>query len=168
MCVGCICLLGGNTAYAFKLLSHGGKLLFHGVRYVDLVNLGSKVDLLSGKSHDLGGNTDCGAVGRNFAQYNGVCCNTAVITDGERTQYLGTGSNKNVVADGGVTLAAVFTSAAQSYAVVKQAVITYFGSLADDDAHAVVNDKALAYLGAGVYLNAGAEMARAIRGILWV
>ena len=43
--------------------------------------------------------------------------------------------------------------------MVYQAVIPNLGGLTDDDAHAVVNDKALAYLCAGVDLNARAAAA---------
>ena len=43
--------------------------------------------------------------------------------------------------------------------MVEQAVVAYLRRLADDDAHAVVYDKALAFLRAGVYLYAGAAAA---------
>ena len=64
-----------------------------------------------------------------------------------------------MVADGGVALAHVLAGAAQGDAVVDQAVVPDLGGLADDDAHAVVDDQALADGGAGVNFDSGAPAA---------
>ena len=66
-------------------------------------------------------------------------------------------ADQHVVADGGMALAVVLAGAAQGDAVVDQAVVADLGGLADDDAHAVVDDQAAADRGAGVDLNAGPE-----------
>ena len=58
-----------------------------------------------------------------------------------------------------MALALVLAGAAQGDAVVDEAVIPHLGGLADDDAHAVVDDQAAADLGTGVDLNARPEPA---------
>ena len=58
-----------------------------------------------------------------------------------------------------MALAHVLAGAAQGDAVVNQAVVPDLGGLADDKAHAVVDDQALADGGAGVDLDAGAAAA---------
>ncbi len=58
-----------------------------------------------------------------------------------------------------VALAVVLARAAQGHAVVDQAVIPHLGGLADDDAHAVVDDQAASDLGPGVDLDARPETA---------
>ena len=54
-----------------------------------------------------------------------------------------------------MTLAVVLASAAQGDTVVDGAVITDFGGLAKNHAHAVVDEQAAADLGAGMDLDAG-------------
>ena len=53
----------------------------------------------------------------------------------------------------------VLSGAAQSHAVVDQAVVADLGSLADDDAHAVVHHQAAADLRAGMDLDPRPEAA---------
>ena len=61
-----------------------------------------------------------------------------------------------------MALAGVLAGAAEGDAVVDGAVVADLGGLADDDAHAVVDEQALADLRAGVYLDAG-HMPRKLR-----
>ena len=58
-----------------------------------------------------------------------------------------------------VALALVLAGAAQGDSVVDEAVVSHLGGLADDDAHAVVDDQPAADLGPGVDLDAGPEPA---------
>ena len=58
-----------------------------------------------------------------------------------------------------MALALVLAGAPQGDAVVNQAVVPHLGGLADDDAHAVVDDQAAADGGAGMDLDARPEPA---------
>ena len=66
-------------------------------------------------------------------------------------------ANEHVVSDGGVALALVLASTAQGDSMVEKHIVSHFGGLADDDAHAVVNDEPAADLGPGVDLDACPE-----------
>ena len=84
---------------------------------------------------------------------------SAVVPDLERSEDLCARADKHVVAYRRMALAAVLACAAEGDAVVYEAVVAYLRSLAYHDAHAVVNDKALADLCAGVYLYPGTAAA---------
>ena len=58
-----------------------------------------------------------------------------------------------------MALASLLAGAAQRHALVEHHVVADLGRLADDDAHAVVDEEALADLRAGVNLDAGDQTA---------
>ena len=70
-------------------------------------------------------------------------------------QYLGTGSDGDVVAQGGVALAALVSRAAECDALVQHAIIADDGGLPDDDSHGVVDEQATPDLRGGMNLDAG-------------
>ena len=121
-----------------------------------LIHLAREVHAPALHAHDLCRNTDGGAVGRDIAQHDRICRNAAVVPYLQRAEHLCARADEDVIADGRVPLADVLARAAERDTVVYKAVVPDLGGLADDDAHAVVNDKALADLRAGVYLYPGA------------
>ena len=71
----------------------------------------------------------------------------------EGAQHFGSGGHHHIVPQGGVALAVVLAGAPPGDPVVEQAVVADLGRLADDDAHAVVDNQPPADLRAGVDLN---------------
>ena len=121
-----------------------------------------RTDALAGDFDDTRLDADNGRVGRHFLKHDGVCADAAVVADGERAEHLRARRNQHVVADGRVALAGVLAGAAEGDAVVDGAVVADLGGLADDDAHAVVDEQTAADFSAGVYLDAG-HMPRELR-----
>ena len=144
-------------------LGEGLQLLRAGVLHAGLVHLVGKAGGLPRDTDDLGGDAHGGGVRRDLAEDHGVGGDAAVVPHPEGPQDLGPGGDEDVVADGGVALALVLAGAAQGDAVVDEAVVPHLGGLADDDAHTVVDDQALADGGAGMDLDA-----RAVPGDLGV
>ena len=140
------------------------KLLCERVGEVDLIERVRRggTDALTGDLDDARLDADDGGVGRDLLQNDGVRADAAVVADGERAEHLRTRRDQHVVADGRVALAGVLAGAAEGDAVVDGAVVADLGGLADDDAHAVVDEQALADLRTGVYLDAG-HMPRKLR-----
>ena len=107
----------------------------------------------------MGGDAHGGAVLRHRAEDHGARGNAGVVPHGEGAQYLGAGTHHHIVAQGGVTLALVLAGAPQGHPLVEQTVVSDLRSLADDNAHAVVDHQAVADGGAGVDFDAGPEPA---------
>ena len=126
---------------------------------MDLVHLAGVVHLLPGDAHHPCGHAHGGGVGGDLAEYHRVGGDAGVVPHLEGAQHLGPGGHHHVVAQGGVALALVLAGAAQGDPVVDQAVVADLRRLADDNAHAVVDDEPAADPGAGVDLNAGPEPA---------
>ena len=133
-------------------LAYCGQLLGYGVGDVDLIDLGRIIDLNSLAANHARRYADCCAVGRNFAQHNGVCRNSAVISDLKGSEHLCACSDKNVIPDRRMAFSAVLARTAEGNAVIYKAVVADLGGFADNYAHAVVDDEAAAYLCAGVDL----------------
>ena len=138
------------------------KLLLHRVGHVDLVHLPGEVHLLPGDAHHPGGDAHGGGLRRYFAEHHRVGRDAGIVPYFEGAQHFGSGGHHHIVPQGGVALAVVLAGAPQGDPVVEQAVVADLGRLADDDAHAVVDEQALADLRAGVYLDAG-HMPRKLR-----
>ncbi len=140
------------------------QLLRERVGEVDLVEgvRRGRTDALTGDLDDARLDADNGGVGRNLLQHDGVRADAAVVADRKRAEHLCAGRNEHVVADGRVALAGVLAGTAERNTVVNRAVVADLGGLADDDAHAVVDEQALADLRAGMDLDAG-HMPRKLR-----
>ena len=77
-----------------------------------------------------------------------------VVADPYVAEHLGARADHHVVAQRGVALALLLAGAAQRHALVEQHVVADLGGLADDHAHAVVDEEAPADGGARVDLDA--------------
>src|SRR5690606_3057756 len=89
---------------------------------------------------------------------DGVRADAAVLPDDDVAEDLRARADDHTVTQRRVALApALEAGAAERHPVVQRAVLTDHGGLADDDAHAVVDEEARPDLRAGVDLNAGQE-----------
>ncbi|MPM45711.1 hypothetical protein SDC9_92402 [bioreactor metagenome] len=151
--------------YGFQLLfqrvhplEQGQQLLLNRVLHIiDLVHVVGKTGLYlpPADPHHLSRDAHGGGVGRDLAEHHGPRRNTGVVSYGEGSQDLRAGTHHHVVSQGRVALSLVFSGTAQRHALVQQAVVSDLGGLTDDNAHAVIDDKALADARAGVNLDAG-------------
>ena len=114
------------------------------------------VELLAVAPDDAAGHTDNGGVRRHLVQHNGVCRDTGIIADHERTEHLRAAADHDVVAERRVALAARHARAAERDVLIEQAVIANLRCRADDDAGAVVNDEPPADLRSRMDLDARA------------
>ena len=140
----------------------GGQTLQRGVLHAGLIHLIHIPGGLARNADDLRGNAHRSGVFRHFGEYHRVGGDAGVVAHGEGTQHLGSAADEHVVANGRVALALVLTGTAQRNAVENQTVVTDLRSLANHDAHTVVNDQTAADGGTGVDLDAG-EMAGDLR-----
>ena len=101
----------------------------------------------------------CGPTVYHFAQHHGTGGDAGVVTHLEGAQDLRAGAHQDIVAQRGVALSLILAGTTQCDALVQQAVVADLRRLADDDAHAVVDDQAVADGGTGVDLDAGPEPA---------
>ena len=140
------------------MLAHN---LGHGVGNVDLVEV-AVGDANAVALDDPRRDADGGAVWRNFFENDSVRGDFRVIADFERTENSRSRAYENVVSEGRVTLADVFSRAAERYVLIKCAVVADFGCFADNDARAVVDEQTFSDFRSGVNFNAG-FVTRALR-----
>ena len=122
---------------------------------MDLIHAGGKIHPFPRDAYHPGGHSYGSGLRRNFAQHHGICRDTGAIPHLEGPQYFGARRYHYIIPQGGVPLSLVFAGAPQGDSVVEQAVIPHFRSLANDNPHAVVDDKPLSDFGSGVNLNTG-------------
>src|ERR1700691_260447 len=140
----------------------GGQLDdYVGERIADVLGVGDD-HAFAVAQDDVSGDADNGGSGRHIAQHDRACAYAAVVADGDVAQQLGAGADRYFVADGGMALAFFFASSAQGHTLIKSDVVAHDGGLADHRAHAVVDEKAAADLGAGVNLDSS-KYARHLR-----
>src|SRR5215469_15911400 len=113
--------------------------------------------------HDVAGHADDGRIVGNAAQHDRARAHPAVVADGDVAQDFGARTHDYIVPDRRVTLALFLAGAAECYALVERNVIADDGGFADDDGGAVVDEKAMTDLCAGVNLDQG-KPARHLRG----
>lgn len=83
-------------------------------------------------------------ISRDILDDNGTGANFYILTERDRTKDKGICSYEYASFDGGVAFAFVFPSASQSTPMKKDHIISDFGSLADHDAHPMIDEDALA------------------------
>src|SRR6266571_1992749 len=104
---------------------------------------------------DAPGNSHYSCARGNFLDDHCVGPDASAIADGKSAQDLRSGSDHDTAAQGGMALgAAIKGGAAERYALVDGAAVTDLCGLADDDAHAVVDEDATADLRPGMDLDA--------------
>lgn len=115
------------------------------------------VHALAAMSHDMPGDTDDRAVGRDIVDHDRAAADLGVGADGDAAEHRRTHAHGHPVLDGGMTLTCLLTGAAERDALIEHDVIADDGGLADDDTAAVVYEEAAAYLGGRMDLDAGGE-----------
>ena len=129
---------------------------------MDLVNVACHgTNSLSVHFHDSCRNSHSRAVIGDRTEHDRIRCDLDIVTDSKRTEYLCSRADQNIVPESRVTLALVLASTAERYALIQQAVVSHDRSLADDNAHSVVDEQPLSDSRSGVYLNS-----RAVSGAL--
>ena len=78
-----------------------------------------------------------------------------VVADFDIAQDFRAGADDNFVANGRMALAGLLAGSAEGDALIHENVVPDFGGLADNDAHAVVDEEAAADGGSGMDFNAG-------------
>ena len=96
-----------------------------------------------------------GAVVGHVLDDNRVAADFDVVADADVAEHLGARAHGDVVAERWVAFAGLVAGAAERDALVEHAVVAHNGSLADDDAHGVVDKEMLADLCRGMNLDAG-------------
>ena len=96
-----------------------------------------------------------GAVVGDVLNDDRVAADLDVVADADVAEHLGARAHRDIVAQGGVTLAGLVAGAAERDALVEHTVVAHNGGLADDDAHGVVDKEVLANLRGRVNLDAG-------------
>ena len=154
--------MDGRRHIALRGLLHGtdaavevGDALGDHIGQILLVEVVGGVDGLVVDADHLGGYADGGAVGGQVLQHHAARADAGIVADVDRAKHLGSCADQHVVAQRGVALAGVLAGAAQRDAVVDGAVVADLSRLAEDDAHAVVDEQAPADPGTGVDLDAG-------------
>ena len=105
--------------------------------------------------HDPGGNTHHGRPRVDIPHHHRIRTDAGAGPNGDGAQHLGAGAHDHVVLECGVALARIPTGAAKGDLVVERDVLADLGRLADDHAHAVVDEETTADAGARVDLDAG-------------
>ncbi len=105
-------------------------------------------DNLPRNAHDDG-------IGRNITNYHGIGAYPRVVSYLHRAQDLRPGAHHDVVADGRMPLPFLPGGSPKGDAVIHGHVVAHLAGLTDHDAHAVVDEKSLADLGPGMYLDTG-------------
>ncbi len=111
--------------------------------------------VLAGALHDLAGHTDHHRIRRDGLDHHRVRADPAARTDLDCAQDLCPGADHHVVAQSGVAFTLFEADTAQGDLVIKGDIIADLGSLADHDAHAVVDEETPADHRAGMDLNPG-------------
>ncbi len=105
------------------------------------------------------GHADDDGAGRHVLDDDGVGADARMRADANRAEDLRPRANDDVVFQRRVALGLDEIDAPQGHVVVEQDVIADLGCLADDRAHAVVDDQTAANACAGVDFDAGEEAA---------
>ena len=92
---------------------------------------------------------------RHILGDHGIGTHRDAMAKGHIAQHLGAGADRDAVAQRGMAFDPVQGTTTEGGPVIHHHVITHLSGLADDDAHAVVDEEALADLGSGVDLHAG-------------
>src|SRR5205814_4834645 len=81
------------------------------------------------------------SVGRDVAYHRGARDDAAVVADADGADDLGPRADHHVVAEGRVALLTLEARPRQAHALVERHVFPDLGRLADDDAHAMVDEE---------------------------
>lgn len=103
---------------------------------------------------DFSWDANDGAVFRNGVDDDRAGADAGVVADFDIAEHFGAAADNDVVAEGGMALAGFLAGAAESDTLVDEHVVTHFSGFSDDDAHAVIDEKASADGGSGVNLDA--------------
>src|SRR5215216_4929442 len=85
--------------------------------------------------------TDRRSVSRNVAQHHGAAADLGVVPDIDRAKDFGTDTDHNAVAKRRVSLPALLARPAERHRLIQGDIVTNHGCLADDDAHAMVDEE---------------------------
>jgi len=96
-----------------------------------------------------------GSPGGHVLQYHGARTDAGLVANGYVAPHFGAGAHEHAVADCRVALAGGFAGVAESPLVLAGDIVADYGSLADDDASAVVDEDAPSYACPGMDLDAG-------------
>ena len=140
---------------------HGLQRVRDRVRQVDPVGVRA-LGAAALDAHRVAGIADDGGVRRHLVDDDGVGADLGAVADGDRTEQLGPGADRDVVLHGRVALAGLEARAAERDALVHRHVVADLSRLADHDAHAVVDEQPLADLRRRVDLDPG-QRAREVR-----
>jgi hypothetical protein len=91
----------------------------------------------------------------NGAHHNAAGAYLDVIADADVAENFCACADDYFVADGGMALACSFSSSAESHVLIHENVVADLAGLADDDAHAVIDEEAAADCCAGVNFYSG-------------
>ena len=139
-----------------QALLQGSKFGMHHVRVIALIQHFAFVHhFVAVDAHYAGGDADGGGVGGDIGKHHAVGADAAVFPNGDGPQHFAARANQHIVAHRGVAFALVLARAAQRNAVVNCDIVANFGRFAHHNARAVVDEKPVAYGGAGMDLNAG-------------
>src|SRR5919108_1968778 len=106
--------------------------------------------------HHSRGDSDHRGTGWHFLDDNRVRADTRAVADGKAAEDLRPRANDHAGTERRMALGSrIKRRAAESHPLVNRAAIADFGGLADDHAHAVVDEDAGADLGAGMDLDPG-------------
>jgi len=92
----------------------------------------------------LGGDADGDVVGRYVFGDDGIRTNSGAFPDDDRSKYLGTGSDGDIILDGGVALGLGEDLPTEGDSVIEHNPFANFCGLSDDYAHAMVYKEAAA------------------------
>jgi len=104
---------------------------------------------------DFAGDADDGAVFGDGMDNNAACADAGAVADVNVAENFRAAADDNVVAKGGMALAGFLPGAAKRDALIQEAVIPDFSGFADNDAHAVIDEKTASDGRAGMDFNAG-------------
>lgn len=104
---------------------------------------------------DFAGDAHYGAVFGDRMDDDTACADAGVAADADVAEDFGASADDNVVAKRRVAFPGFLAGAAESDALIEEAIITDFGGFADDDAHSVIDEKTAADGGAGMNFDAG-------------
>ena len=99
--------------------------------------------------------TDDGSTRLYVFKHHGIGAYANIVADMNGAEHLGAGTDNDIIAQRGVTLALFPACASQCDTVIEGAIVADFRGFAYDDPHAVINEKAPSYGGAGMNLDAG-------------
>ena len=106
------------------------------------------------------GNTDCRTVLGNRFENDGTCRDLGVVADLERTEYLGSRTDHNAVAERRVTFAGVLAGTAEGDTLIERTVVADLRRFTDDNPGSVVDEESFANGSTRVDFNAGDRSCR--------